>query len=127
MAMNETIKSAAVALGELIKNDETSIALDHAMEDYERSEELMALIGEYNAQQEMLSGAVEGADELRESVSARVNELYRAITEHQVYVAYMEAKSAFDSFYHEVMGEVQFGVTGEHPCTHDCSSCGGCH
>ncbi len=124
--MNQEIQKAAVALGEMIKNDATSIALDHAMEDYERCEELMSLIGEYNAQQEMLGGA-DNAEDVRKKVSDRIDELYREITEHAVYKAYIEAKAAFDEFYHEVMGEVQFGVTGERPCAHDCSSCGGCH
>ena len=96
----------------MIKNDATSIALDHAMEDYERCEELMSLIGEYNAQQEMLGGA-DNAEDVRKKVSDRIDELYREITEHAVYKAYIEAKAAFDEFYHEVMGEVQFGVTRE--------------
>ena len=125
MKMNEAIMKAAHVLGDLIKNDPVTDALNHSMEDYERSEELMALIGEYNAQQEHLMTAAE--DDIREKITARAEELYNTITTHPVYVAYMKAKHEFDMLYNEVMGEVQFGITGERPCSHDCSSCGGCH
>ena len=128
--MTEEIMKAAHMLGDLIKNDPVTMALDAAMEDYERSEELMALIGEYNAHQEIMMTSAEAAsqdDEMREKLSARMTELYNNVVEHPVYKAYMEAKDAFDALYGEVMGEVQFGITGERPCAHDCSSCGGCH
>ena len=116
---------AAHALGDLIKNDPACTKLNSALEDYQRSEELMGLIGEYNVQQELLMTASE--DSVREKITARAEELYNTITAHPVYVAYMKAKHEFDVLYNEVRGEVQFGITGERPCSHDCSSCGGCH
>ncbi len=128
--MTEEIMKAAHALGDLIKKDPVTAALDAAMEDYEKSEELMALIGEYNAHQELMMTSAEDAskdESVREKLTARMTELYNDVVEHPVYVAYMEAKDAFDALYSEVIGEVQFGITGERPCAHDCSSCGGCH
>lgn len=128
--MTEQIMKAAHALGDLIKNDPVTAALNAAMEDYERSEELMALIGEYNAHQELMMSSAEAAGEdenLREKLTSRMEELYNAVVEHPVYKAYNDAKEAFDALYTEVMGEIQFGITGERPCAHDCSSCGGCH
>ena len=128
--MTEAIMKAAHALGDLIKNDPVTVALDHAMEDYERSEELMALIGEYNAHQEVMMNSAEAAkadESVREKLSERMNELYNNVVNHPVYVAYNDAKNAFDALYAEVVGEIQFGITGERPCAHDCSSCGGCH
>ncbi|MBR6808091.1 MAG: YlbF family regulator [Clostridia bacterium] len=128
--MTEQIMKAAHALGDLIKNDPVTAALNAAMEDYERSEELMALIGEYNAHQELMMSSAEAAGEdenLREKLTSRMEELYNNVVEHPVYKAYNDAKEAFDALYTEVMGEIQFGITGERPCAHDCSSCGGCH
>ena len=128
--MTEEIMKAAHQLGDLIKNDPVTRALDAAMEDYERSEELMGLIGEYNAHQEVMMSSAEAASQdesVREKLTTRMNELYTAVVEHPVYKAYTEAKEAFDALYGEVMGEVQFGITGERPCTHDCGTCGGCH
>ena len=128
--MTEQVMQAAHQLGDLIKNDPVTLALNAAMEDYERSEELMALIGEYNAHQELMMSSAEAAGEdenLREKLTSRMEELYNNVVEHPVYKAYNDAKEAFDALYAEVIGEVQFGITGERPCAHDCSSCGGCH
>jgi cell fate (sporulation/competence/biofilm development) regulator YlbF (YheA/YmcA/DUF963 family) len=128
--MTEQVMQAAHQLGDLIKNDPVTLALNAAMEDYERSEELMALIGEYNAHQELMMSSAEAAGEdenLREKLTSRMEELYNNVVEHPVYKAYNDAKEAFDALYAEVIGEIQFGITGERPCAHDCSSCGGCH
>ncbi len=125
--MTEMITNAAHALGELIKNDPVTAKLNAALEEYERSEELMGLIGEYNVQQELLMSATDNDESVRESITARANELYETITHHAVYTGYTEAKAEFDALYSEVMGELEFAITGKHPCTHDCSSCGGCH
>ena len=128
--MTEQVMQAAHQLGDLIKNDPVTLALNAAMEDYERSEELMAIIGEYNAHQELMMSSAEAAGEdenLREKLTSRMEELYNNVVEHPVYKAYNDAKEAFDALYAEVIGEIQFGITGERPCAHDCSSCGGCH
>lgn len=128
--MTEQVMQAAHQLGDLIKNDPVTLALNAAMEDYERSEELMALIGEYNAHQELMMSSAQAAGEdenLREKLTSRMEELYNAVVEHPVYKGYNDAKEAFDALYAEVIGEIQFGITGERPCAHDCSTCGGCH
>lgn len=125
--MNDSIIKAAHVLGDLIKNDPACAKLNEALEDYQRSEELADLINEYNVQQELLMSAADVDGSAREKITARTDELYEKITAHPVYAAYMTAKHDFDHLYNEVMGEIEFAVTGERPCTHDCSSCGGCH
>ncbi len=122
--MTDKIRIAAHTLGELIKDDPVTIALNAALDEYERSEDITALIGEYNAVQE---AAITAEGEEKDKLADRLNELYEEITSHPVYAGYINAKAAFDALYSEVMGEVEFAITGEHPCTHDCSTCGGCH
>ena len=122
--MTDKIMTAAHKLGDLIKNEPETAALNAALDAYERDDGLNALVGEYNAAQQAIMSA---DDETREKLNARLEELYGEITEHPVYVEYMRAKSAFDALYSEAMGEIEFAITGEHPCTHDCSTCGGCH
>ena len=124
--MNDSIIKAAHVLGDLIKNGPACAKLNAALEDYQRSEELMGLIGEYNVQQELLMSSAED-ESVREKITARIDELYEKVTTPPVYTAYMTAKQEFDALYTEVMGEIEFGITGERPCTHDCSTCGGCH
>ena len=114
-------------LGALVKTDARCAAIEHTIEDYEHSEELNALIGEYNAQQNILADAYsrgeEITDELRDTVQDRVDALYTEITEHPVYVAYLGAKQSFDELTNEIFAELQFVITGSRPCSHNCSSC----
>ena len=122
------MKAVIAQLGELIKADPRHLAIRAAIDEYERSEELNNLIAEYNMQQNALAdvyGKNGEADEaLRNTVQLRIDALYDQITEHPVYVAYVDAKQAFDALTNEVYGELQFVITGQRPCSHDCSSCG---
>ncbi|MBQ8642208.1 MAG: YlbF family regulator [Clostridia bacterium] len=135
-AMKETI----AALGELIKADPRHTAIQTAIAEYERSEELNGMIAEYNTQQNLLSdlygkthgeASDEAGEDMRDTIQNRIDELYDQITNHPVYTAYVSAKEAFDALTNEVYGELQFVITGQRPCSHDCSSCGsgcsGCH
>lgn len=114
-------------LGALVKTDARCAAIEHTIEDYEHSEELNALIGEYNAQQNLLADAYakgdELTDEVRTAIQNRIDTLYEQIVNHPVYVAYVEAKNAFDALTTEIFGELQFVITGQRPCSHNCSSC----
>lgn len=123
------MKEIIARLGEAVKEDPRCRAIREQIEEYERSEELNALIAEYNVQQNALADAYgKGGDEndaLRTAVQGRIDELYDSITNHPVYVAYLTAKQEFDRLTTEVYAELQFAITGQRPCSHDCSSCGG--
>lgn len=123
------MKEIIARLGEAVKEDPRCRAIREQIEEYERSEELNALIAEYNVQQNALADAYgKGGDEndaLRTAVQGRIDELYDSITNHPVYVAYLTAKQEFDRLTTEVYAELQFVITGQRPCSHDCSSCGG--
>ncbi|MBE6614748.1 MAG: YlbF family regulator [Ruminococcaceae bacterium] len=132
--LTPAMKEAIAALGELIKADPRNAAIQEAIAEYERSEELNGLIAEYNTQQNVLSdlyGKTHGSDsdesavEMRDAIQDRIDTLYDQITGHPVYTAYVAAKEAFDALTNEVYGELQFVITGQRPCNHDCSSCGG--
>ena len=118
-------------LGELVKADPRNESIRQAIEDYERSEDLNALIAEYNAQQSVLTDAYAGADKpdeaLAEALQQRIDSLYESITAHPVYKAYLDAKRDFDSLTNGIIAELQYVITGERSCGHDCSSCAGCH
>ncbi len=127
------MKSAIAALGELIKADPRHTAIQAAIAEYERCEELNGMIAEYNTQQNLLSdlfaktqgeAATEADEDMRDTIQGRIDQLYDQITGHPVYTAYVEAKEAFDGLTNEVYGELQFVITGQRPCNHDCSSCG---
>ncbi len=123
------MKEAIAAVGELVRADPRCLAIRETIEEYERSEELNALIAEYNVQQNALADAFgkdgEVDESVRTAVQGRIDALYESITTHPVYVAYLEAKREFDRLTTEIYAELQYAVTGQRPCSHDCSSCGG--
>lgn len=129
--LSKEMKDLITALGALVREDERCKNIEKSIEDYERSEELNSLIAEYNAQQNILADTFakaegednEAADDARDAVQARIDELYDAITNHEVYTSYLAAKSAFDALSNEIYGELQFAITGKRPCAHDCSCC----
>ena len=134
--MEETLtaemKSLIAALGQLVKADPRCAAIQSALNDYEQSEELNGLITEYNIQQNVLAdafGKTDAADEeFRKTVQGRIDTLYTEIVSHPAYEAYLEAKEAFDGLTNEIFSELQYVITGQRPCTHNCSTChSDCH
>jgi len=126
--MTEVIAS----LGELVKKDARCAGIQKTIDAYEHSEELNNLIAEYNTQQNILADGFSKENSLDEdvkkTVQLRIDALYDQITTHPVYVEYVGAKEAFDSLINEIYGELQFAITGQRPCSHDCSSChSDCH
>ncbi len=128
--LTKEMKELIAKLGALVKEDPRCRAIEATIDEYERSDELNALIGEYNAQQNLLAEAYgkaaegdEAAETLRDSVQDRIDSLYTQITEHPVYTAYISAKEAFDALTTEIYGELQFVITGQRPCSPNCSSC----
>ena len=123
----------AVELGNKLKEDERLKALERARLDYETSAELLSLMSEYEVQQQTLQAEVGKADEkdmlFVESVQNRINELYKAIMTHPVFVALNEAQAAVNDLMNAVNSTITMQITGEEPsgCTHNCATCGGCH
>ncbi len=55
--LTKEMKEAIASLGALIKADPRNVAVVRAIDEYEHSEELTSLIGEYNTQQNILADA----------------------------------------------------------------------
>ncbi|MCR4906612.1 MAG: YlbF family regulator [Clostridiales bacterium] len=134
--MNETLPEEMLslihALGALVKADPRCAEIEKTIDAYERAEDLNALVSEYNEQQNFLASAYNRpeplSEEFRQSVQDRIDALYDEITAHPAYVAYVEAKNAFDELTNAIYGELQFAITGQRPCAHDCASCASkCH
>ena len=77
------MKAAVAALGELVKADARNLAIQHAIDAYEHSEELNNLIAEYNTQQDLLADAYaknEATEEFKASnASCNVNYYYSCV------------------------------------------------
>jgi len=128
--LNEKIVEMIHALGEEIKADPRAASLQTAADIYNDSAELRTLITEYNVHQTALSAEYskeEHDEDVVRSIEKRLEDLYNEITNNEAYLAYTEAKDAYDAYYTEILAELEFAITGHRPCSHDCSSCGGCH
>ena len=127
-----TVFDLAAKLGQALKGDERLIKLKAAREAYDASEELQGLIAEYNAQQaaiEQAASAEEIDTHLIDVLQERVNEIYNDITHHEAYLNLNRAQSTVNALMEAVNSTITYNITGELPsnCTHNCSTCGGCH
>ncbi len=122
----------AIILGKALKEDPRLVKMEECRKAYEEDAELSRLMTEYNVQQkaiENLASAEEFDAQLIQSVQDRINELYEQITVHPTFVALNQAQEAVNELMNAVNNTITFAITGEMPsnCTHDCSTCGGCH
>lgn len=128
--ISEEIRNAAQELGKLLRSDPRYTALAEAEEKYNTDEKMTRLIAEYNVQQSALAAQYaesEKNEEMIKIIEKRISEIYDEVTKNDMYEEYLRAKDDFDELYNEVSGILQTAITGRTACTHDCSSCGGCH
>lgn len=121
------IMEIAKQLGQAIKKDERITRLGDAKKAYEEDKEIERLTLEYNVHQTALReeyGKEDRDMDAIKSIQTRIEALYNEITENANYVAFVEAQEEVNKFMNEVNEEITFQITGERPCTHDCSTCG---
>ena len=130
----DRITELAHALGEEIAKSDEIKALELAKERYESNAELQGLMSRYEAERRLLGeefskNAEEIDREVAEKLKASIEALTVEITSNEIYVAFAEAQNAMNALMAGVNEEIKFCITGERPvkCTHDCSTCSGCH
>ena len=122
----------AAELGKALKNDNRLIALDEARKAYESDETVKQLMTEYEVQQRAINleaMKTERSEDLLKSIQERIDTIYEQIVATDVYKALEAAQNEVNDLMELVNTTITFNITGEMPssCTHDCSSCGGCH
>ncbi len=120
----------ASALGKAISQDERMIRMEKAKEAYESSEKIANLMMEYGIQQQALTTMGDG-DEIDTDaltrIQDRIDEIYAEITTDPIFKELDEAQNAVNGLMESVNNTIMYNATGKTPCTHDCSSCSGCH
>lgn len=125
---NYTAEELAAMLGKALKEDPKYVALEKAQKEYEFAAQLHKTMTEYNVQQQAyeLESKKEPADTLLlASIERRIEELYNLIIADPVFVALNSAQDEFNALMEQINGTLMFNLTGQRPCSHDCSSCGG--
>lgn len=127
-----SIFELAAALGRALKEDKRLVALDEARVAYENDERIMKLMMEYEVQQRAMQNEAmkeERNDELLGMIQTRIDALYDEIVASDAYKALEAAQNEVNELMNLVNNTITFNITGEEPggCTHNCSTCGGCH
>jgi len=127
-----TIFELAAELGKALKKDEKLVRLENAKKKYENEPDLQKMLVEYEVQQKALQLEITRDDRdtlLIDNIQKRIDTLYREIMEHPVFVELNDAQAEVNELMNAVNQTITFQITGEVPssCTHDCSTCSGCH
>lgn len=129
--MTKIIELAHMLGLEIAKSSEMK-KLEEAKDAFEANADIQGKMSEYETDRILLTQeySKEEADEkLIADLHARIEELATEITTNALYVAFTQAQSEVNALMNEVNAEIKYCITGERPsdCTHDCSTCKGCH
>ena len=123
------IMELAEALGKAIKDSDVYAKYLQAKEAYDNNEVVNDKIMEYGIQQQALAieaGKEDRDDATMEQIQARLDVLYTEICADSTFLALNDAQDAMTELMNQVNQTINYNITGEQPCTHDCSTCGGC-
>ena len=122
----------AKELGQTLKNDKRLKRLEEARIAYESDERVIKLAAEYEVQQKAMQNEMlkETRDEaLISAINGRLEAIYKEFTENELYKALEAAQNEVNELMNMVNSTISFQISGEEAasCTHDCSTCKGCH
>ena len=127
--MTEIIEKAK-ELGALLQSSEQVQKYTAAKTAYDQDETVQKLIKEYNLHRMTMMSLSDAEDaERMAEAEERLKAVYTEVMGNEKYKAMQESGAAVEALLGQVNAVLTFYVTGEEPqsCTHDCSTCGGCH
>ena len=122
----------AAELGKKLKDDPRLVALEEAKAAYEKDPQLQKYMLEYDVQQKAMQREVAKPDRdmlFIEPIQKRIDDLYKLITENPAFAELTRTQAEVNDLMNRVNQTIMTQITGEEPsgCTHNCSTCGGCH
>lgn len=131
--MTKIIELAHLLGEEIAKSDEIK-NLEATKAAFQADADLQSKMSEYEADrmllgQEFSKDTSEADQKAIADLRARIEELTAEVSKNEKYIAFANAQNAVNALMAEVNAEIKFCITGERPstCTHDCSTCSGCH
>ncbi len=124
-----TLLEKAHELGEMIKECPEMKALQDAEKRQEEDKDAQELLKEFNLKRMNLIRDMQSEKITREEATVKNSQAFSEMIEKSETIKnFVEAKKDFDAVVSEVNGIINYYITGQDPnCTHDCSTCGGCH
>ena len=123
------VMELAAQLGKAIKEHEVYKKFLEAKEAYDKNDAVNRKIMEYGVQQQALAneaGKEETDKVLMDQIQGRIDTLYDEIVKDESFLAVNAAQDVVNELMNQVNQTITYNITGEQPCTHDCSTCGGC-
>ena len=125
-------------LGHAIQKTAFYNNLNAAKEKADADETLQALIALFNSKRVAINNEACKSDrdeETLKTLNEEMRTVYSQIMSNENMIAYNNAKATFDSSLQRIIAIINQSAEGEDPdttdfdpsCTHDCSTCGGCH
>ena len=116
-------------LGEMIENSEEMKRLKIAEGLQAEDAEAQELFGEFNLKRMNLAKDVQEGKISREEAVKKNNEAFEEMLEKSDLIKdYIDAEKEFDQMISKINGILNYYITGQDPnCTHNCSTCSGCH
>ena len=126
------IMEMARLLGLAIKESDAGKRVEACKNAYEENEQIIALTTECDVQQKALAALAGDKDtdpNLISSIQTRITEIYEEVLATDAYKNYEKAQNELNELVTRVNATMMAQVTGQvsEGCTHDCSTCGGCH
>ena len=124
-----TIFEKTRELGEMIQNCEEMKAYKDAEARQASDEATQEHMKEFYMNRLNLARDMQNGKISREDAIEANNKAFEALCEKAPLVReYVDAKAKFDAVVNQVNSIINFYITGQTgDCTHDCSTCGGCH
>ena len=125
-----TITEKARELGEMLQETEEFKELKATEAAQAEDENAKTLLMEFNLRRMNLGRDIrEGKITEAEAVEQNNKAFDELLEKCEVIKNYVNAQQAFDKVVTEINNILTYYITGQMPgeCTHDCSSCGGCH
>ena len=116
-------------LGEMIENSEEMKRLKIAENLQAEDEKAQELFGEFNLKRMNLAKDMQEGKISQEEAIKKNNEAFGEMLEKSDLIKdYIDAKKEFDQMISKINGILNYYITGQDPnCTHNCSTCSGCH
>lgn len=125
----DTILEKARELGEAIQQSEEMKRYKAAELKQSQDEAAADLMREYNIKRmnlarDMQNGKIERAEAVKQNTMA----FEEMVEKSETIKEFVAAKKEFDTAIQRMNQMLNYYITGQDPnCTHDCSTCGGCH
>lgn len=136
--MSDSIIKLAREMGHAIQAQDFYQNIQTAKANADADESLQQLIGDFNVKRVAINNEAckeDRDEETLRTLNDEMRSLYSQIMQNEHMSAYNNAKQDFDHVLQRVLAIITQSAQGEDPdttdysesCTHDCSTCGGCH